>query len=419
MRHEKYLPLCERIRDAGGQPYIVGGYVRDMLLGRRPKDVDIVVVGMTSHRIAVLLTDEGGKLVGDSFPVWTVDGAEVAMARLERKTGTGYTGFECQTEDVTLEEDLRRRDLTINAMAMDPFTGNIIDPYGGVEDLEYKALTPVGYHFAEDPLRVLRAARFAAQLEMKISAGLVLAAQEALPEILDLPGERLWGELEKALRTPQPSRFFCALEKMNALEIAFPEIAALQGRIQPEKYHPEGDAYVHTLEVLDRAVELGADDETMFAALVHDLGKAVTPDDNLPHHYDHERLGVPLVHAMCERLRVPNTHRKVGAVTAKDHLNVHRFIDLKPAKKVRLLMRLGVVQGDLLARRVVMASKADARGRGPTHAGAEYPQGDRLLEAAAVMRQVRGHEFAALKDGAKIAQKMEQARMRALKKAGF
>jgi tRNA nucleotidyltransferase (CCA-adding enzyme) len=423
MLRQKHLDLCQLIVDAGGTPFVVGGFVRDMLLGRQPKDVDVMVVGASNELCRLL--HKHGELVGDSFPVWKIvtdhGDVEVALARTEQKTddGQGYKGFDCQTEDVTLEQDLQRRDLTINAMAMDPFTGKVFDPFRGARDLADGVLRPVGAHFGEDPLRVLRAARFAAQLGMVLSDELVEVAQVVLPELITLPGERLWGELEKALRTPKPSLFFEALDKLGALEVVLPEIDALQGRTQPEKYHPEGDAYVHTLEVVDRAAELGADDETMFAALTHDLGKAVTDDDNLPHHYNHEALGVPLVHDMCDRLRVPNTHRKVAAVTAKDHLNVHRFDDLKPVKKVRLLMRLLAVQGDQMLSRVVLASKADARGRGPLHANDPYEQGDRLLKAAGVIRQVRGHEFAHLKDGQKIAQNMERARAKALKGAGF
>ena len=388
-----------------------------MLLGRQPKDVDVVVVGMTVNELFRALGEP--EAVGNSFPVFLVGDVEVAMARTERKNGEGYLGFEWSVKGVTLEEDLFRRDLTINAMAMDPFTNKVIDPYGGAKDLQNGLLRNVGPHFGEDPLRVLRAARFAAQLDMELFGGLVLEARKVLCELDTLPGERLWGELEKALRAVKPSRFFEALDKIGALEIVLPELDALKGRTQPEKYHPEGDAYVHTLEVVDRARDMGVDDETMFAALVHDLGKAVTDDDNLPHHYNHEALGVPLVHNMCDRLRIPNMHRKVAAAAAKEHLNVHRFLDLKPVKKVRLLMRLGVVQGDLLANRVVQASKADARGRGPLHADALYEQGDRLLEAAKVVRGVRGDQFAHLKDGQKIAQNMERARAKALQEAGF
>ena len=413
----KHLELCQRIREAGGQPYLVGGFVRDSLLGRSPKDVDIVVVGMTWQQLCDTFVGCDLKVVGNSFPVCLVDGIEIASARTERKTGEGYTGFVCEVENVTLEEDLMRRDLTINAMAIDPFTNEIIDPFHGIRDLRQRLLNPVGRQFGEDPLRVLRAARFAAQLDMNVSAYLVQVAERVLPELITLPGERIWGELEKALRTERPSLFFEALNQLGALEIVFPEIHALKGRVQPEKYHPEGDAYVHTLLVLQEARRLGADDETMFAALVHDLGKAVTPDDNLPHHYNHEALGVPLVNAMCDRLRVPNPHRKVGIATAREHLNVHNFMKLRPTTQVRLLMRLGVIQNDMLARRVVMASKADARGRGPLYADNPYPQGDSLIEAARVIRQVRGDQFVHLKDGKKIAAKMEQERTKLLQKA--
>lgn len=408
--------LCQHIIDAGGKPFLVGGFVRDTLLSRAPKDVDIVVVGLTEYELGEILDAE---MIGKSFPVFLKDGIEVALARTEKKVGPGHNGFVCQTENVTLEEDLARRDLVINAMAMDPFTGALIDPFGGVRDLRAGVLRAVGPHFGEDPLRVLRAARFAAQLGMAVTRDLIAVAEPVLPELALLTGERIWGELEKALRAPVPSVFFQALDEMNALEIVFPEIHALKGRTQPDKHHPEGDAYVHTLEVIDRARDLGADDETMFAALVHDLGKAVTDTDNLPHHFNHEALGVPLVHAMCDRLRIPNSHRKVGVVAAKEHLNIHRFDDLRPVKKVRLLMRLGVVQNDLLVRRVALASKADARGRGPLFVDAAYPQYDRILEAAALVRQVKGNDFAHLKDGKKIAQNMERARCKVLKNAGF
>lgn len=417
MLEKKHLKVCEQLRNLEGvSVYLVGGFVRDALLGRKAKDVDVVVVGAKPNAVIRL---PGCKLIGSSFPVYQLDGVEIALARTERKRGRGYLRFDWSTSNVTLEEDLQRRDLSINAIAMDPFSGEIIDPLNGQKDLSDRILRPAGSAFGEDPLRVLRAARFAAQLSMELSDELVEAVKPVLSELDTLCGERVWGELAKALRSEQPSRFFHALDKMGALESVFPEIAALKDRIQPESYHPEGDAYVHTLEVIDRARDLGADDETMFAALVHDLGKAVTPDDELPHHYNHESLGVPLVREMGRRLRVPNSHLKAGMVTAKEHLNIHRFDDLRATKKVRLLMRLGVVQNDLLARRVVMASKADAQGRGPKFRDALYLQGDNVLRAAKVICEVRGHDFAHLKDGNKIAQRIEQARAKALKQNGF
>ena len=420
----KTIQLCQVIKDADGQPYIAGGWVRDLAMGRVPHDVDIVVVGPNQAHADLFYTR--GKIVGKDFPVWLVDGCEVAYARIERKTGLGYTGFECEFEGVTLEDDLRRRDLTMNAMAMNPFTNEIIDPFGGRKDIQDGILRAVGPHFAEDPLRVLRVARFAAQLSSlnndgwvyspELDEGLKVLALKVLDELPYLTQERVFEELMKALRTDHPSVFFAVLDELGALEILFPEIAALQGRVQPKKYHPEGDSYVHTLQVINRARQLGADDEEMFAALVHDLGKAVTPDDNLPHHYDHESLGVPLVHAMCDRLRVPNKYRRIAALMTKYHLKVHRFEEMRPVKKVRLLKALG---DELTVKKIGLVCQADIQGRGLDSLGVLYPARQRLLEAFAVMRQVRGHQFAHIKDGRVIAQRMENMRAKALAEAGF
>lgn len=408
------IQICQNIKDAGGEPYIVGGYVRDLVMGRVPHDEDVVAVGLSPDVALEICNSMGGQVVGKDFPVMVIRGIEVALARTERKVASGYYGFTHNTEGVTLEEDLKRRDLRVNAMAMDPFTNKIIDPYHGREDIIDNILTPVGQHFGEDPLRVVRAARFAAQLQMAIGASLVDESYRVLHELNTLPGERVWMELLKALRAPEPSRFIRGLDRLNALRVLFPEIDALKGRVQPEKHHPEGDAYVHTLQVMDRARQLDADDETMFAAMVHDLGKAVTPDDNLPHHYNHEALGVPLVDAMCERLKAPTSFRKAGRLTAKEHLNVHRFQDLKPVKKVRLIGRLGALQDDMVLQRVALAAQADAQGRGPDYWNKPYPQRQALLDAAKKLRQVKGHQFAHLKDGRVIAQKMEQERAKVL-----
>lgn len=409
--------FCRHVIRLGGDPYIVGGYVRDSLLGREPKDVDIVLVN--ANRNVIHFLDKCGECVGKSFPVWKVGTFEVALARRERKAGRGYRGFISETDGVSLRDDLFRRDLTINAIALDPVNMQIFDPFHGSDDLNNKILRPVGKHFGEDPVRILRAARFCAELGMSISGELIEAAQPALKELASEPGKRAWNELSRSLNAPKPSIFIDALDRMGALEIVLPEIHALKGRIQPEKYHPEGDAYVHTLEVIDRAAEMGCDNVTMFAALVHDLGKAVTPDDQLPHHYNHEALGVPLVRQMGIRLRIPREYIETGIVTAREHLNVHRFLELRAVKKVRLLVRLGVIHSDLKATRVVLASKADARGRGGTFAQVAYEQGDKLLEAAQVIRQVKGDQFANIKDPIKLAQKLEQARVKALAEAGF
>lgn len=410
------LTICSQIRDAGGTPYIVGGYVRDMIMGKCPKDTDIVVVGFSFPQLTNLF--ETSKIIGKDFPVIQVDGIEIALARKERKIDPGHTGFICDTLGVSLEEDLFRRDLTINAMAMDPFTEQITDPFGGRADINNKMIRPVSIHFKEDPLRVLRAARFAAQFDMDLCLQVSIMAQEMMAELTTLTPERVWGETLKALKTDNPQRFFEALNEMEVLEIVFPEIAALKGRIQPEKYHPEGDAFVHTMLAIKRARELNADDVTMFATLVHDLGKAVTPDEELPHHYNHEALGVPIVESMCERLRIPNDFKHIACVTAREHLNIHKFFDLKTVTRVRLLERLGATHGNKKIEQVTLAAQCDAQGRGRLFHDKEYPQRQAIIDAADVFRTVRGDQFAHL-SGDSIAAKMEQVRAKALQNAGF
>jgi len=381
-------------------------------MGKCPKDTDIVVVGFSFPQLTNLFA--ASKIIGKDFPVIQVDGIEIALARKERKIDTGHTGFICDTLGVSLEEDLFRRDLTINAMAMDPFTEQITDPFGGRADINNKMIRPVSIHFKEDPLRVLRAARFAAQFDMDLCLQVSIMAQEMMAELTTLTPERVWGETLKALKTDNPQRFFEALNEMEVLEIVFPEIAALKGRIQPEKYHPEGCVFTHFLQVLERARNLGADEETMFAAMCHDLGKAVTPDEDLPRHINHEALGVPIVESLCERLKIPNSFRHVAVLTAREHLNIHRFQELKPVTQVRLITRLNGIHDDITLKRICMASMADARGRGPVYWNKEYPQADAVLKAAEIIRSVRGDQFAHLKDGNIIAQKLEQARTKAL-----
>jgi tRNA nucleotidyltransferase (CCA-adding enzyme) len=361
--------------------------------------------------------DLGGQETGKDFPVFRVGDVEIAAARKERKVGLGHRAFDTQTQGVSLEEDLVRRDFRCNAMAMDPFTGEIFDPFGGRNDIQNGVLEVVGPHFCEDPLRVLRAARFAAQLGLRVAPGVHAGTLAVLEELQTLPGERVFMELEKALRTARPSIFFETLDELHVLDLLFPEIYDLKGRVQPEKYHPEGDAYVHTLLVIDRARELGADDIAMFTALTHDLGKAVTDDDNLPHHYNHEALGVPLVHKMSDRLKVSSAHRLAAATAAREHLNVHRFADLKTVNKVRLITRLRGLQDNLLLERVALAAQADAQGRGPELKEKPYPQRDMLRAYARVVRDVRGDQFVAIKDGRVIAQRMESARVKALHEA--
>lgn len=345
--------------------YQVGGFVRDSLLGLPAKDVDWVVVGSTPDQ----MLEAGFVSVGKDFPVFlhpeTKD--EYALARTEKKTGNGYSGFEVFFQSVTLEEDLLRRDLTINAIAMGS-NGVLHDFYGGRQDLENRVLRHVSPAFAEDPVRVLRVARFAARYA---SLGFTVA-EETMSlmkdlvrrgEMSHLTPERVWGELEKALMTEKPSVFIEVLRECGALSVLFPEIDALFGVPQPEAHHPEIDAGVHTLMALDQSVRLGGRLEARYATLLHDLGKGVTPVEELPRHIGHESAGEPLVAALSERIRAPKLCREVAMLAAKWHLHVHRVPEMRPGSILKLLNNLDAFRREARFEQVLLACEADARGR--------------------------------------------------------
>lgn len=405
------LNIVNRVNEVGGQGFIVGGCIRDFLMGREPKDYDVVVVGMTREDLAASFPESSW--VGKDFPVMLVDGHEIALARKERKIGKGHAGFECETNNVTLEDDLRRRDLTVNAIAFNPINGSFIDPFGGREDLRDNILAPVSEAFKEDPLRVFRVARFVCQLHMAASGPLQQMCAEMGNDLMFLPAERVFAEMMKALRSNRPSRFFTFLNGLGVLSTWFQELSALVGRQQPPKYHPEGDAFVHTMLVLERARELGADDATMWAALVHDLGKAVTNSEPPAfHHFNHEALGVPLVEQIGERLRVPSEFTRIGKKAAKWHLNVHRFEQMRAVKRVDLITRLG---DDFEA--VTLAAQADAQGRGPTLVNEPYPQRDAVREAYKLYWTVRGAPT--MGEGPQVAEKLRQLRTREFRANGM
>ncbi len=409
---------CRKVADAGGRAYLVGGAVRDELLGREPKDLDLVVTGLTPGQLQSVL--QGRPFVGKGFPVIAVNDVEVALARTERKTGDGHDDFQCFTDGVTLEEDLSRRDFTINAMARDPLTGGpVVDPFRGQEDIRLGRLRYMSPDaFREDPLRVFRAARFLAQLPtFRADTRLANVACSMNHMLEHLPGERVFGEMSKALRALNPRAFFDALYGWSCMQHWFPELEVLGARpAGPVNHHPEGSAFEHTMQVVTRCRELNGSEAEMYAALVHDLGKGVTPDEQLPHHYDHERLGVPLVHAMSDRVKVTNEMRELGVVCAREHLNIHRFGGTRSVKRVDLIGRLGrhVASAGLV-------SQADAQGRGPDYWYKDYPSRQALLDAKRVYDDVRGQdvldqrELSGGGDGQKIAQKMRMARARAIK----
>ena len=398
------------------QIFRVGGCVRDQLLGVPVTDRDWVVVGATPGEMIAA----GFRAVGKDFPVFLhpQTSEEYALARTERKTARGYHGFVFHAApDVTLEEDLARRDLTINAMALDE-AGRLIDPFGGRADLEAKVLRHVGPAFAEDPVRILRVARFAARLpEFRIAeetTRLMRSMAEA-GEVDALVPERIWQELARGLMEARPSRMFEALRGAGALVRLLPEVDCLWGVPQRADYHPEVDTGVHMMLVLDAAARIGARLPARWAALLHDLGKGTTPKDEWPRHLGHEERSVELARAVNERLRVPNDCRDASIVAAREHGHIHRALELDAAALLRLLERCDALRRPALLEQVLDACEADARGR-TGHEDEPYPQRGRILDALDAARAVDAGAIAARvgPDGSRIAQAVHAARAAAI-----
>ncbi|UGA54396.1 multifunctional CCA addition/repair protein [Vibrio sp. VB16] len=358
------------------QTYLVGGAVRDKLLDIPNYDNDWVVVGSTVEQMLSL----GFQAVGKDFPVYLHPKTkeEYALARTERKSGHGYTGFQCHfSPDVSLEEDLTRRDLTINAMAQDEF-GVIIDPYGGQDDLNSRVLRHVSDAFIEDPLRVLRVARFAAKLA---PLGFTIAPEtiQLMKSMVDsnelkhLTPERVWQEWHKSLKTERPDIFLSVLKECGALKVIIPEIDQLFGVPQPEKWHPEIDTGVHTLMVVKQAALLTTSTVVRFAAQVHDLGKGVTPESEWPSHKMHAHTGLAIIKALCHRVKVPNEYKEIALAVCAQHSNVHRANELKPATFLKILNKLDVWRKPDKLNLVLLACVADHRGR-KDHEDLPYPQ---------------------------------------------
>jgi tRNA nucleotidyltransferase (CCA-adding enzyme) len=348
------------------QVYLVGGAVRDEQLGLPVKERDWCVVGATPDE----LIDEGYKQVGKDFPVFLhpKTGEEYALARTERKTAAGYHGFAFDTSaDVTIEEDLSRRDLTINALAKDP-DGQVIDPFGGLKDIRNRAIRHVSDAFVEDPVRILRAAKFAARfahLGFRIAPETrdLMRQMVANGEVDALVPDRVWKETEAALAGSNSRLFFEALRSCGALRVVFPEVDALFGVPQPAKWHPEIDTGLHTMMVLDEAEKLSADLEIRFAALVHDLGKATTAPDKLPSHPGHEQRGRELILKMAERLPVPRACRDLAVIVAEFHTHCHRALELRDNTVVTVLEKTDAFRRPGRFEQFLLACEADARGR--------------------------------------------------------
>lgn len=399
--------------------YLVGGAVRDKLLGLPVQDRDWVVVGATPEQMVA----QGYKPVGADFPVFLHPHTkeEYALARTERKQGHGYKGFTVYSApDVTLEDDLRRRDLSINAMAEDE-QGNLVDPYGGAADLKAGILRHVSEAFAEDPLRVLRVARFAARFaDRKFRvAGETIALMRQIAEsgeLSHLVPERVWQEVERALGESSPARFFAVLRECGALAVLFPELEALFGVPQPAEHHPEIDTGVHILMVLDAAARLTPDAHARFAALTHDLGKGTTPREEWPKHYGHEERSAELVRQLCARLRVPNEFRDLAVAVARHHGVMHRIDELRPGTVLELIESVDFLRRPERLDPFLAACEADFRGR-TGYEDRPYPQAAQLRRALAAVRAVETKRIAAETEGTgvQIAERIRQARIHAIK----
>lgn len=363
--------------------FLVGGAVRDRLLGYPVTERDWVVVGETPDAMIA----RGFRPVGRDFPVFLHPQTheEYALARTERKTAPGYRGFAVHASaEVTLEQDLLRRDLTINAMAQDE-SGQLIDPYGGLRDLEARVLRHVSPAFGEDPVRVLRVARFAARyahLGFKVAEETVelMRNMAASGEVDALVPERVWAELATALAEPTPAAFFAVLRECTALERLFPEIDRLFGVPQPAEHHPEVDTGIHTLLVLEQAARLSSDPRVRFAALTHDLGKGLTPPEFWPRHRGHEKAGLELLENLCSRLKAPNDYKRLAEKVMRYHGHCHRARELRASTLVDLLQRLDALRKNDHLDRFLTACEADAKGR-PGHEDKPYPQADRIRRA--------------------------------------
>jgi tRNA nucleotidyltransferase (CCA-adding enzyme) len=401
--------------------YLVGGAIRDKLLGLEPGDHDHVVVGSTPEEMLA----QGFKPVGRDFPVFLHPrtGEEYALARTERKSGRGYRGFVVDSDpSVTLEEDLSRRDFTINAIAQDE-QGNLFDPLGGARDVQARVLRHAGPAFVEDPLRVLRASRFMARfagLGFTVAPETMALMREMAKggELGELVPERVWQELARALRSATPSAFLRTLRDCGALAQVLPEVDALYGVPQRAEFHPEVDTGLHQEMVSDMAARLAPGDDAIgFAALTHDLGKALTPAEVLPKHIGHETAGVAPLKALCERLKVPAAHRELAIMACREHLNVHRLNELRDATVLELLARCDAFRKPERIAQLALVCEADKRGRLGSE-DADYPQGRELQRLHAAALAVNARDLAETPlTGPEVGLALKKARLLAIQTA--
>ena len=399
------------IEEHGGRLYLVGGAVRDELMGINNKDEDYCVVGISHNEFINLFPEAFSR--GKAFEVFDMYGKEFALARIERKSGKGHKEFEIvANSDITIFEDLKRRDLTINSIAKDVLTREIIDPYNGKEDIKNGIIRATSESFKEDPLRVYRAARFACEFEFEIEENTLKLMNSLKNELKELSAERVFEEMRKALSYNRPSIFFDKLKEADVLDVHFMEIYKLIGALQPEEYHPEGDAYIHTMLALDMCASITKEEKIRFATLVHDLGKGVTPKEMYPHHYNHDDNGVSEVEKFANRLKMPNDWSSYGKVSAKEHMKGGLFYKMTPAKQVDFIERVYKTKIGLEGLEIVVESDRNCR-------GTEEEKIKFAEIGNKIMTEIDGNyikEKFGLEEGEKLKNKLHEQRVELIKK---
>lgn len=407
---ESILEIAKKIKLNGGELYLVGGAVRDKILNREVHDEDYCVVGLSAEKFKEIFPKAIER--GKSFFVFELYKKEFAIARKEIKIGVGHKKFEIiANEGVTIEEDLSRRDITINSIAQNVLTGEIIDIFNGKKDLKNKIIRATTEKFKEDPLRVYRVARFASQLEFEVDKNTLNLMNKLKTELKTLPKERVFEELKKALQSNKPSIFFKILKDVEVLDVHFKEIYDLIGSLQSEKYHPEGDSFNHTMIVLDKASEVTKKLEIRFGALVHDLGKGTTPKEMYPDHSGHDERGVELVNKLGDRTGVPKLWINCGKLSAKEHMNGGRFGSMTPSDKVSFIERICKTQLGLEGLEIIV--NAD-RARGNIYSKVKFAEiGEKCIQEinGEYIKQKYGKEV-----GEKFAQKLHEERVIWMKK---
>lgn len=410
LKNQTIEKIAKIIQNAGGHLYLVGGAVRDEMMKKPIGDEDYCVVGISQEVFEKLFPE--AILRGKDFAVYDIEGKEFALARRERKIGIGHKQFQIETDEtITIEEDLARRDITINSMAKDVLTGKIIDPYNGQKDIQERIIRKTTDAFSEDLLRVYRVARFAATLEFSVEQQTIEKMKNLKMELKSLSVERVWNEFKKALASNKPSLFFNTLRKADVLDIHFKEIYDLIGKIQPEKYHPEGDSYNHTMIVVDNSTKLTDRLEIRYSCLVHDLGKGTTPIEILPHHYGHEERGEKLVANMGKRLKVPKLWTACGKIAAREHMKGGKFHEMTPKKQVEFIEKVAKSELGLNGMKIVVCCDKCRNG--------EYPKDVNFdIIGEKCIKEINGEyvkEKYHLEEGKEVCQKLHEERIHWLK----